>query len=90
VAGADESTVWHYGRAAIGWPLLREGINMRFGFIARHRSVWPVGRLCQALGVSRTGFYAWLKRGPYTSKLFQRLMADDSGSSRPRPINYSR
>ncbi len=36
---------------------------MKFGFIAKHRSVWPVAWLCEALGVSRSGFHAWLKRG---------------------------
>ena len=37
---------------------------MKFGFIAKHRSVWPVAWLCEALGVSRSGFHAWLRRGP--------------------------
>jgi len=37
---------------------------MKFGFIAKHRNVWPVAWLCEALGVSRSGFHAWLKRGP--------------------------
>lgn len=37
---------------------------MKFGFIAKHRTVWPVAWLCEALGVSRSGFHAWLKRGP--------------------------
>ena len=37
---------------------------MKFGFIAKHRSVWPVAWLCEALGVSRSGFHAWLKRDP--------------------------
>ena len=37
---------------------------MKFGFIAKHRSIWPVAWLCEALGVSRSGFHAWLKRGP--------------------------
>ncbi len=37
---------------------------MKFGFIAKHRSVWPVAWLCEALGVSRSGFHAWLGRGP--------------------------
>ena len=37
---------------------------MKFGFIAKHRSVWPVAWLCEALGVSRSGFHVWLKRGP--------------------------
>jgi hypothetical protein len=33
---------------------------MKFGFIAKHRSIWPVVWLCEALGVSRSGFQAWL------------------------------
>ena len=37
---------------------------MKFGFIAKHRTVWPVAWLCEALGVSRSGFHAWLKRAP--------------------------
>ena len=35
---------------------------MKFGFIAKHRGIWPAGWLCEALGVSRGSFYAWLKR----------------------------
>jgi putative transposase len=42
--------------------LLREGIDVKFSFIAKHRGIWPVGWLCEALGVSRGGFYAWLTR----------------------------
>jgi putative transposase len=37
---------------------------MRFAFIAKHRSIWPVAWLCEALDVSRSGFHAWLGRGP--------------------------
>jgi len=37
---------------------------VRFGFIAKHRVVWPVSWLCEALGVSRSGFHAWLVRPP--------------------------
>ena len=37
---------------------------MRFGFIAKHRGIWPVAWLCEALGVSRSGFHAWLNRSP--------------------------
>jgi len=37
---------------------------MNFGFIEKHRNVWPVAWLCEALGVSRSGFHAWLGRGP--------------------------
>jgi len=35
---------------------------VKFGFIARHRGIWPAAWLCGALGVSRGGFYAWLTR----------------------------
>ena len=35
---------------------------MRFGFVAKHRGIWPAAWLCGALGVSRGGFYAWLTR----------------------------
>lgn len=37
---------------------------MRFAFIAKHRSIWPVAWLCDALDVSRSGFHAWLTRHP--------------------------
>ena len=33
---------------------------MKFAFIAKHRSIWPVAWQCEALGVSRSGFHAWL------------------------------
>src|SRR5215208_5203112 len=42
--------------------LLREGIDVKFSFIAKHRGIWPADWLCGALGVSRGGFYAWLTR----------------------------
>lgn len=35
---------------------------MKFGFVAKHRGVWPVNLMCEALGVSRSGFYAWCSR----------------------------
>lgn len=37
---------------------------MKFGFIAKHRAIWPIKWLCEALGVSRSGFHAWLTRSP--------------------------
>jgi putative transposase len=37
---------------------------MKFVFIAKHRGIWPVAWLCEALGVSRSGFHAWLTRSP--------------------------
>jgi putative transposase len=35
---------------------------MRFAFIARHKAVWQIRLLCNALQVTRGGFYEWLKR----------------------------
>jgi putative transposase len=35
---------------------------VKFGFVAKHRGIWPVALMCGALGVSRGGFYAWLER----------------------------
>jgi putative transposase len=35
---------------------------VKFGFVANHRGAWPVLMMCEALGVSRSGFYAWLTR----------------------------
>jgi len=37
---------------------------MKFAFVAKHRSIWPVAWLCEALGVSRSGFHAWRGRAP--------------------------
>lgn len=45
---------------------------MKFGFVAKHRGVWPAGLICEALGVSRSGLYAWLNR-----RRSQRSVADE-------------
>lgn len=37
---------------------------MKFGFVAKHREIWPVRLICGTLEVSRSGFYAWLARPP--------------------------
>ena len=35
-----------------------------FAFVAKHRGIWPAALVCEALGVSRSGFYGWLRRPP--------------------------
>ncbi len=45
---------------------------MKFSFVAKHRGTWPVRWLCEALGVSRSGFHDWLTR-PRSA----RTLADD-------------
>ena len=42
--------------------LLCQGPSVMFGFVAKHRGIWPVSWMCDALGVSRSGFHAWLSR----------------------------
>ncbi|MEO7998452.1 MAG: IS3 family transposase [Gemmatimonadaceae bacterium] len=50
--------------------VLREGVDVKFGFIVKHRGTWPVDVLCDALGVSRSGFYAWCTRAPSAREQF--------------------
>jgi putative transposase len=52
---------------------------MRFAFIAKHRGIWPVAWMCEALGVSRSGFHAWLSRAPS-----QRARDDDEIGAKVR------
>jgi len=52
---------------------------MKFGFVAKHRGVWPVRWICEALGVSRAGFYAWLTR-----RRSERSRSDDELAPRVR------
>jgi putative transposase len=48
-----------------------------FGFVATHRGTWPVDVLCEALGVSRSGFYAWRTRAPSRRvRMDARLLVD--------------
>ena len=37
---------------------------MKFAFVKTHRDAWPVGTICDVLGVARSGYYAWARRGP--------------------------
>jgi putative transposase len=37
---------------------------VRYAFIARHRPIWAVSRMCRLLVVSRSGFHEWYERVP--------------------------
>ncbi len=37
---------------------------MKYGFIAKHRGLWPLRWMCEVLDVSPSGFYSWLSRPP--------------------------
>ena len=37
---------------------------MNFAFIQDHQETWPVRAMCDALEVSSSGYYAWIKRPP--------------------------
>lgn len=44
---------------------------MKYGFVVRHQSVWPVRTMCRVLRVSHGGFYDWCARGPSRRSLEQ-------------------
>jgi putative transposase len=52
---------------------------MKFAFVAKHRGIWPVRWMCEALGVSRSGFHVWLTRSPS-----RRARADEEIGARVR------
>jgi putative transposase len=52
---------------------------VKFAFVAKHRGIWPVRWMCEALGVSCSGFHGWLARPPS-----RRARADEEIGARVR------
>jgi len=48
---------------------------MKYLFISDHREIFRVGRMCNVLDVSRSGYYAWLKRPESHRKKENRKLA---------------
>lgn len=62
---------------------------MKFDFIVKNRGTWPVKFLCGALGVSRGGFYEWVKRPPSTrQKTDEAILAEIRTSFALSDKNY--
>ena len=59
---------------------------MKYGFIERQLSVWPVRSLCQLLKVSHGGFYAWAGRAPSHRALSNERLTGLIRQSLPRAI----
>jgi putative transposase len=49
---------------------------MKFKFIADHRGIFNVGRMCALLNVSRSGFYSWLTRPESRRSIENRALED--------------
>ena len=51
---AREDRARHSGKSD---GVLRKGIDLKYAFIQRHRSVWPISVQCRVLGVSMAGYH---------------------------------
>ena len=50
---------------------------MKFGFVDEHRKVWPVRVMCEVLGLSASGYYAWRVRPESSRAAANRALLDD-------------
>jgi hypothetical protein len=51
---------------------------MRFGFIAMYADRFSVVRMCQVLGVSPSGYYAWPGRKPRARQMANHALVEQS------------
>lgn len=47
---------------------------MRYRFIEKHRSAYAVERMCRVLGVTRSGYYAWRRRGMSRRDIYDQVL----------------
>jgi putative transposase len=50
---------------------------VKFFFMQNHREEFRVGMLCKVLGVSRSGFYDWCRRGPSERAQEDQVLAEE-------------
>ncbi len=50
---------------------------MKFGFVDEHRKAWPVRLMCEVLGLSASGYYAWRGRPESLRAASNRALLDD-------------
>ncbi|MFJ9565989.1 IS3 family transposase [Streptomyces fuscichromogenes] len=62
----------------------RDELVSRFEFVADHRGAFGVKRLCTVLGLSRSGFYRWLKAAPARAA---KMAADTALTRRIRKVH---
>ena len=62
---------------------------MRFQWIEDHRDQWNVDDLCEVLGVSRGGYYAWRNRLESDRSQRQRKLADEMRAIHEEPYKDS-
>lgn len=76
--------------------LLRGRPQMKYGFIAKYRNVWPARTMCRVLDVSSSGLYHWFERPPcqrerHNAKLLQAIKdiheASDRTYGSPRVVH---
>src|ERR1700690_2917325 len=54
--------------------VLCQGVTVKYAWIEAQAGWQPIARLCKVLGVSRSGFLQWRKRGPSDRELANRSL----------------